>query len=196
MAQEKVGWIELITGPTLAGKTEELIRRIKLAEVAGLKTQVFKHPFDRQRSLVNLQTEGGAWYRARLAGSSAEIRVAITSGTEVVAIDGAQFFDLGVVSLVEELANRGLRVIVAGLDMDFRGEPFEQVARIGAQAEKTDKLLAVCIVCGSQRAGRTQRLINGEPAPVGDKRIRLTGDGVRHEPRCRRCHQVPGKEGS
>lgn len=189
------GSVEVICGPTLAGKTVELIRRIKHAEIARQKVQVFKHSLDMQGSVVNVVSYEGASHRARAVDSVSALKAAIRPDTQVVAIDGAHFFGSGLANLVENLANQGRRVIVAGLDLDFRGEPFEEMTRIAAQAEEVTKLLAICVFCETPTptASRTQRLINGRPAPYNDKRIRLTGNGVSHKPCCRRCHQVPRK---
>lgn len=182
------GWIEVICGPSLSGKTTELIRRAKQAQIARQEIQVFKHEFDKQHSVANLGTSDGVTYQAWLVGDVNTLRRVIRPQTTVVAIDGCHFFEIELAQFANGLANRGVRVILAGLDQDFTGREFEVMAVLGAQAEKLTKLSAVCVVCG-QPASRSQRLINGEPALASDVRIRL--EGCAHEPRCRVCHIVP-----
>lgn len=182
------GWIEVICGPMFSGKTEELIRRVKRARIAKQKVQVFKHSLDDRYDADRVTSHSGADMEAIPVREAHQILELLEPDTEVVAIDEAQFFDWGIAEVCNELAEKGLRVIVAGLDMDFRGEPFGPVPLLMAQAEQVDKLQAVCVVCGAP-ASRTQRLINGRPASYDDPII-LVGAKEVYEPRCRRCHQV------
>lgn len=183
------GWIELICGSMFSGKTEELIRRLVRAEIARQKVQVFKPALDNRYQVDKVSSHGGKYYHATVVESTAEIATLIQEGTDVVAIDEVQFFDWSVSALCERLANEGRRVILAGLDMDFKGEPFGPMPLLMAQAEAVDKLQAICMVCGSP-ASRTQRLINGEPAHYNDPVI-MVGASEVYEARCRRHHVVP-----
>jgi len=182
------GWIEVICGPMFSGKTEELIRRVKRARIARQKVQVFKHSLDARYDAERVTSHAGAQLEAIPVREAQEILELLEPDTEVVAIDEAQFFDWSIADVCQELAERGLRVIVAGLDMDFRGEPFGPVPILMAQAEQVDKLQAVCVLCGAP-ATRTQRLINGKPAYYDDPVIMVGAEEV-YEPRCRRCHKI------
>ena len=183
------GWIELICGSMFSGKTEELIRRLKRAEIARLKVQVFKPALDVRYRPDNLSSHSGSYYEATVVQDAGEIVELIHEDSDVVAIDEVQFFDWSVADLCETLANEGRRVILAGLDMDFRGEPFGPMPLLMAQAEAVDKLQAICIVCGAP-ASRTQRLIDGRPANYDDPVI-MVGASEVYEARCRRHHEVP-----
>ena len=182
------GWIEVVCGSMFSGKTEELIRRVKRATIAKQRVQVFKPSVDTRYVHEKVTSHSGAQFQATPVPSAAEILERLEPDTEVVAIDEAQFFDWGVAEVANELANRGLRVIVAGLDMDFRGEPFGPMPLLLAQAELIDKLQAICQVCGAP-ASRTQRLINGKPAAFDDPVILVGADEV-YEARCRVCHKI------
>jgi thymidine kinase len=182
------GWIEVICGSMFSGKTEELIRRVRRAQIARQKIQVFKHSLDVRYAAREVASHNGLQLEAVPVENSAQLRALIAPETTVVAIDEGQFFDEGLVSLCEELADRGLRVIVAGLDLDFRGEPFGPMPQLMARAERVDKLQAICVVCGGP-ASRTQRLINGQPAAYDDPVIMVGADEV-YQARCRGCHQV------
>jgi len=182
------GWIEVICGSMFSGKTEELIRRVRRAQIARQKVQVFKHSLDVRYAAREVASHNGLQLEAVPVENSAQLRALIAPETTVVAIDEGQFFDEGLVSLCEELADRGLRVIVAGLDLDFRGEPFGPMPQLMARAERVDKLQAICVVCGGP-ASRTQRLINGQPAAYDDPVIMVGADEV-YQARCRGCHQV------
>jgi len=171
-----------------SGKTEELIRRVKRARIAKQKVQVFKHSLDDRYDAEKVTSHSGADMEAIPVREARQILELLEPDTEVVAIDEAQFFDWAIADVCNELADRGIRVIVAGLDMDFRGEPFGPVPLLMAQAEQVDKLQAVCVVCGAP-ATRTQRLINGRPASYNDPIIMVGAKEV-YEPRCRRCHKV------
>ena len=183
------GWIEVICGSMFSGKSEELIRRIRRSQFAKQKIAVFKPEIDDRFSEEAVVSHNGTTVIANPIASSTHIEQFITDDYDVIAIDEAQFFDEGIVDVVMELANRGFRVIVAGLDQDFRGEPFGPMPRLMAVAEHVTKLQAVCTVCGSP-SSRTQRLINGTPAGYDDPII-LVGASEAYEPRCRKHHEVP-----
>ncbi|MFQ5611047.1 MAG: thymidine kinase [Anaerolineae bacterium] len=185
------GWIELICGSMFSGKTEELIRRLRRAEYARQRVQVFKPAIDDRYEKDRLSSHSGSQFEACVVQDAAEIGSQIGTDTNVVAIDEVQFFDWAIANLCESLANQGKRVILAGLDMDFRGEPFGPMPLLMAQAEIIDKLRAICMVCGAP-ASRTQRLINGQPAHYNDPVIMVGAEEV-YEARCRHCHQVPRK---
>jgi len=182
------GWIEVICGSMFSGKTEELIRRVRRAQIARQKVQVFKPAIDTRYARREVTSHNGMQVEAVPVKSIAQLRALIEPDTTVVALDEAQFFDPDVLVLCGELANQGTRVIVAGLDMDFRGEPFGPVPMLMAEAERVDKLQAICVVCGGP-ASRTQRLINGQPAAYDDPII-LVGASEVYEARCRGCHKV------
>ncbi len=183
------GWIEVICGSMFSGKSEELIRRIRRAQFAKQNIAVFKPAIDNRYSEEAVVSHNGTTLLAVPVASAADIRAHVTDDCDVIAIDEAQFFDEGIVDAVMELADHGFRVIVAGLDQDFRGEPFGPMPRLMAVAEMVTKLQAVCTVCGSP-SSRTQRLINGKPAGVDDPII-LVGASEAYEPRCRMHHDVP-----
>lgn len=184
------GWIEVICGSMFSGKTEEMIRRVKRAQIARQKVQVFKPRIDTRYANGQVASHNGLLHAALPVDSSADIVPLIQPDTNVVAIDEVQFFDDGVVDLCQSLAHMGVRVIAAGLDLDFRGEPFGPMPHIMAEAEMVDKLQAICVVCGAP-ASRTQRLINGTPAAYDDPII-MVGAKENYEARCRHCHEVPG----
>jgi thymidine kinase len=184
------GWIELICGSMFSGKTEELIRRLVRAEIARQKVQVFKPALDIRYKVNKVSSHSGKYYHATVIENAAEIALLLAEDVNVVAIDEVQFFDWTVAELCERLANEGRRVILAGLDMDFRGEPFGPMPLLMAQAEQVDKLQAICMVCGAP-ASRTQRLIDGRPANYDDPII-MVGASEVYEARCRHHHEVPG----
>lgn len=190
--QPNGGWIELICGGMFAGKTEELLRRVRRAEIARQPVQVFKPAIDNRYGVDVVASHNGMRREAVIIREPREILELLQPETRVVAIDEAQFFDPTIADVCNELADRGLRVIIAGLDLDFRGEPFGPMPLLMAQAEQVDKLHAICQVCGAP-ACRTQRLINGQPANYDDPII-LVGASEVYEARCRDCHQVPGKK--
>ncbi len=185
------GGIELICGSMFSGKTEELIRRVRRAKIARQKVQVFKPAIDTRYTTEAVTSHNGLGVDAVPVQSVSEIEKLIQPDVEVVAIDEVQFFGWDVTELCQQLANRGIRVIAAGLDMDFRGEPFGPMPVLMAQAESVEKLQAICVVCGNP-ASRTQRLIDGQPAAYDDPVI-LVGGSESYEARCRKCHQVPHK---
>ncbi len=174
-----------------SGKTEELIRRVRRALIAKQKVQVFKPSIDDRYHPTNLASHNGMSHEAVSVSSPREILEKLEPDTDVVAIDEVQFFDSEIVAVCNYLADHGKRVICAGLDMDFRGEPFGPMPALMAQAEEVDKLHAICVVCGRE-ASRTQRLIDGRPARYTDPVV-VVGAKEMYEARCRRCHVVPGK---
>lgn len=182
------GWIEVICGSMFSGKTEELIRRVRRAQIARQKVQVFKPAIDTRYAEREVASHNGMQWEAVPVEDTAQLRALIEPETTVVALDEVQFFDDGVVALCEELARQGVRVIVAGLDMDFRGEPFGPMPPLMARAEQVSKLQAICVECGGP-ASRTQRIINGQPAAYDDPVI-LVGAEETYEARCRGCHKV------
>ncbi|CCC58000.1 MULTISPECIES: thymidine kinase [Caloramator] len=182
------GWIEMIVGPMYSGKSEELIRRIKRAKIARQKVQVFKPSIDNRYSITEVVSHNGDKEGAHSVENSTEILNLVSEDTDVIAIDEVQFFDDEIVEVCKKLADKGKRVICAGLDLDFRGEPFGPVPRLLAIAEFVDKIQAICVVCGNP-ATRTQRLINGKPAKYSDP-IVLVGAKEAYEARCRKCHIV------
>ncbi|KAB2906392.1 MAG: thymidine kinase [Anaerolineae bacterium] len=183
------GRIELICGSMFSGKTEELIRRLRRAKIAQQKVQVFKPKIDDRYSVSKVASHNGLDFEAVPVENAADIPALLQEGVTVVGIDEVQFFDEDIVRWAEELADRGLRVIVAGLDLDFRGEPFGPMPQLICRAEYVDKLHAICMVCGEE-ACRTQRLVNGHPAYYDDPII-LVGASEAYEPRCREHHEVP-----
>jgi thymidine kinase len=185
----KGGWIEVVCGSMFSGKTEELIRRIRRARIAKQKVQVFKPSLDDRYHVEQVSSHNGLQWEAVPVGNARDILDRLASGTTVVAVDEAQFFDWELSKVCNELAERGLRVILAGLDMDFRGEPFGPMPLLMAEAEEVTKLQAICVVCGAP-ASRTQRLIDSQPAGYDDPII-LVGGSESYEARCRLCHQVP-----
>ena len=182
------GWIEVICGSMFCGKTEELIRRIRRAQIARQKVQVFKPAIDTRYADREVTSHNGMQVAAVSVADTAQVRSLIESDTTVIALDEVQFFDEDVIELCDELASQGKRVIVAGLDMDFRGEPFGPVPTLLARAERVDKLQAICVECGGP-ASRTQRLIDGHPAAYDDPVI-LVGASEVYEARCRGCHRI------
>lgn len=186
------GWVEMVVGPMYSGKSEELIRRIRRAKIAKQKVQVFKPAIDHRYSKEDVVSHCGDKEGAIPVTSSKEIFNLLEEDVDVVAIDEVQFFDMGIIDVVIALADNNKRVICAGLDMDFRGEPFGPVPELLACAEFVDKIQAICMVCANP-ATRTQRLINGKPANYDDP-IVLIGATESYEARCRKCHIVPKNE--
>ena len=183
------GSVEVITGSMFCGKTDELIRRLRRATIAKQKVQVFKPAIDIRYAVEKVTSHAGAQFDALPVENSSEIIERLEDDITVVAIDEAQFFDEGIINVASELAEKGLRVIVAGLDTDFRAEPFGPMPALIAKAEKVRKLRAICIVCGGE-ASRTQRLVNGEPAKYDDPVVIVGADEL-YEARCRKHHEVP-----
>ena len=182
------GWIEVICGSMFSGKSEELIRRVHRVQIAKKRVQVFKPTIDTRYSIQYIYSHNGTKIEAINISNSKELLEKTEPDTEVVAIDEAQFYDKEIVAICQKLADQGRRVIVAGLDQDFRGEPFGPIPELLAVAEYIDKLQAICMICGSP-ASRTQRLVNGQPAKYSDPII-LIGAKETYEARCRKCHVV------
>lgn len=185
------GRVEVICGSMFSGKTEELIRRVRRATIAKQKVQVFKPDIDVRYSIQRVTSHNGQKFEAVPVKDSQELLATVEQDTTVVAIDEAQFFDHGIEQVTEHLASHGIRVIVAGLDMDFRGEPFGPMPALLCRADEVQKLHAICLVCGEE-ASRTQRLVNGQPARYDDPII-LVGASEAYEARCREHHIVPGR---
>lgn len=186
------GQIEIICGSMFSGKTEELIRRVRRAIIAKQQIQVFKPQIDGRYGIESVMSHNGQRVDAEPVDNAHAIRASVREKTTVIAIDEVQFFDDAIVDVVEELANSGLRVIVAGLDMDFRGEPFGSMPDLMCIAEEVTKLRAICTVCGHS-ATRSQRLVNGNPAYYDDPII-MVGAQESYEARCREHHMVPRRE--
>ena len=189
--QYREGWLEVICGCMFAGKTEELIRRINVLSYARKNILVFKPKIDDRYSTTEIASHAGSKVPCIVISEAKEILNHLNYDTDVVAIDEVQFFDEDVVDICEYLADSGLRVMVAGLDKDFRGEPFGVLPDLLTRAEFVTKLTAVCAKCGAP-ATRTQRIINGKPASFNDP-IVLVGAKEAYEPRCRHCHEIVEK---
>ena len=182
------GSLEVVTGSMFSGKTDELIRRLRRATIARQKVQVFKPIIDIRYAVEKVTSHAGNNYEAIPIQRAADLITRLEPDTTVVAIDEAQFFDPEIIPIVQQLADRGLRVIAAGLDTDFRGEPFGPMPVLMSLAEHVDKLHAICMVCGED-ASRTQRLVNGKPAYYDDPVV-IVGAAEMYEARCRKHHIV------
>jgi thymidine kinase len=182
------GSLTVITGSMFSGKTEELIRRLRRALYARQSVQVFKHALDVRSEHTEIRTHSGTLHEAVAVSSSEELLERVEETADVVAVEEAQFFDEGIVDVCRHLAGSGYEVIVAGLDVDFRGEPFGPMPRLLAEADEVVKLRAICARCGRD-ASRSQRLIDGKPAPATAPTI-LVGAQESYEARCRHCHEV------
>ena len=188
--QASGGWIEVVAGVMFSGKSEELLRRVRRASIARKRVQLFKSHLDnRYAGLFAVSSHDGRSAEAIPVDTSEQIAVRLDPAAQVVAIDEAQFLDHGIVRLATALAERGRRVILAGTDTDFRGEPFGAMPALLAVAEVVDKLHAICVLCGGP-ASRNQRLIAGRPAPYDSPTI-MVGAADSYEARCRACHVVP-----
>ena len=183
------GSIEVITGSMFCGKTEETIRRLRRATIAKQKVQVFKPQIDDRYSEDKVTSHAGHNFDAMPIQKASDIIESLDTDTTVVAIDEAQFFDDHIISISQKLADNGIRVIIAGLDTDFRGEPFGPMPILMSKAEHVDKLHAICVICGED-ASRTQRLVDGSPARYDDPVV-IVGAAELYEARCRKHHQVP-----
>ncbi len=184
------GWIEVVAGVMFSGKSEELIRRVRRAMIARKRVQVFKSHLDGRYAGINaISSHDGRSVEAVPVDSSARIAQSLDPMAQVIAIDEAQFLDDSIVELTTSLAARGRRVIIAGTDTDFRGEPFGPMPQLMAVAEVVDKLHAICVLCGSP-ASRNQRLVEGRPARY-DSPVIQVGGSESYEARCRACHEVP-----
>ena len=188
------GWIEVIAGVMFSGKSEELIRRVRRSLIARKRVQVFKsHLDDRYGGLFAVGSHDGRTIEAIPVDTSEQIALRLDPLAQVVAIDEVQFLDSGIVALANSLANRGRRVILAGTDTDFRGEPFGPMPQLMCVAEVVDKLHAICVLCGAP-ATRNQRLIDGKPARYDSPQV-MVGGAEAYEARCRNCHKIlPAEE--
>jgi thymidine kinase len=188
------GWIEVIAGVMFSGKSEELIRRVRRSLIAKKRVQVFKsHLDDRYSGVYAVGSHDGRAIEAIPVDSTEQIALRLNPLAQVVAIDEVQFLDGGIVALANSLANRGRRVILAGTDTDFRGEPFGPMPQLMCVAEVVDKLHAICVLCGAP-ATRNQRLIDGKPARYDSPQL-MVGGAEAYEARCRSCHKIlPAEE--
>ena len=176
------GWVEVVTGSMFSGKSEELIRRVRRAQIARQRVQLFKPRVDDRYAEDEIVSHSDMKMPSQTVSTAREILDLLDDRTEVVAVDEAQFFDTSLVGIVDGLANRGLRVIVAGLDQDYTGRPFDPMPQLLAVAEYVDKMLAICMRCGAP-ANRSQRLVESRDVVV-------VGCSKQYEARCRRCFQV------
>lgn len=176
------GWIEVIVGCMFSGKTEELIRRLRRAEIAKQKVLVFKPKIDNRYSSDHIVSHSEAKLKSLVVENSAELEQ-LAQDAQVIGVDEGQFFDSGIVDVAERLANQGKRVVIAGLDQDYRGKPFEPMPQLLSVAEYITKTLAICVVCGNP-ADRTQR------TTASNERV-LVGAKDSYEARCRRCFNPP-----
>lgn len=184
-AADCAGRVEVIAGPMFAGKTEELLRRVRRAAIGGQRVVVFSHVLDTRAGGARVQSHAGSVAPSRTAGSAAEIEAAVERGdTDLVAIDEAQFFGPDLVGTVARLAGRGFTVVVAGLDVTFTAEPFEPLPSLMALAERVDKLTAICVVCGADAIFH----VRSRPEPGGDPSLvsENLGGLETYEARCRR----------
>src|SRR5215207_7279566 len=188
-ATRTTGSLIVITGSMFSGKTEELIRRVRRALYARRSAQVFKHAIDTRTERTEIRSHNGVPHEALAVSTSEELLDKVEETSDVVAIEEAQFFDEGIVEACRHLADAGYEVIATGLDMDFRGEPFGPMPKLLAEADEVVKLRAICARCGRD-ASRSQRLIDGRPAPASAPTI-LVGAEESYEARCRHCHEVP-----
>ena len=182
--EAKGGWIEVITGCMFSGKTSELLERVKRAELSGHETKLYKPTVDDRYGEMEVGSHNGETRKAKVVEEVSEIN----PESYVVGIDEANFFSSELVRKAEELADDGHRVIISGLDSNFRAEPFEPVPGLMAKAEFVDKLNAVCVECGST-ANRTQRVVDGKPAHVDDPTV-VVGADEKYEARCRSCFEL------
>ena len=173
------GWIEVVTGSMFSGKSEELIRRLRRAQIARQKVQIFKPDIDNRYTNGHIVSHSDMRIPSQDVRSSEELLHLVDDDTEVVGIDEGQFFDANLPAVCNSLADRGKRVIVAGLDQDYLGRPFEPMPQLLAIAEYITKTLAICVVCGNP-ANHTQRLV------ASTDRVLVGASGV-YEARCRRC---------
>lgn len=177
----KTGWVEVICGSMFSGKTEELIRRLNRAKIARQKVEIFKPAIDVRYHEANIVSHNQTAIRSTPVNTSEEILL-ITSDCEVVGLDEAQFFDEGIVEIVNKLAEQGKRVIVAGLDMDSSGVPFGPMPNLMAIAEYVTKVHAICVVCGD--------IAHYSYRKVADEQQVLLGEADSYEARCRRCYHL------
>ena len=185
LIKTQLGWIEVICGSMFSGKSEELIRRLRRAIIAKQRVQIFKPAVDSRFSEAEIVSHSEMRLPSTNVSSSDELLAKLDQRTEVVGVDEAQFFDPGLIGAAQRMADSGKRVIIAGLDKDFRGDPFEPIPSLMAIAEDVTKTLAICMRCGSP-ANNTQRLVESE------ERVIVGAQGL-YEARCRRCFEPPGR---
>ena len=173
------GWIEVIVGSMFSGKSEELIRRVRRAQIARQKVQVFKPCIDDRYSKEEIASHSGMTHLSKPVITAADLMKELEDDTQVVAIDEGQFFDMGIVDVVNDLARNGRRVIIAGLDQDYTGKPFEPMPQLLSVAEFITKTHAICVKCGST-ANYSQRTVESE------ERVEV-GASDKYEARCRKC---------
>ena len=184
------GWVHVICGCMFCGKTDEMLRLLRRFSIAGRRVILVKPRLDTRTDEVTVVSRSGAQHQAVSVGSSAEIE-ALVGEADIVAVEEGQFFDDGLPEVAERLADAGKQVLVTGLDRDFRGIPFGPMPRLMALADQVTKLTAICVLCG-EPATRTQRLIDGAPAPADSPLIVIGGMGDEtYEARCRLHHEVP-----
>jgi thymidine kinase len=181
---ERRGWIEVICGSMFSGKTEELIRRLKRARIANLKVEIFKPAADVRYDEVKIVSHDTNAIHSTPIDNSQKLLL-LAQSADVVGIDEAQFFDAEIANVCDELAFRGVRVIVAGLDMDFQGRPFGQMPNLLAKADFITKLHAICMQCGNNASYSYRKIPNEDQVMLGEKDV--------YEPRCRRCFMLDGK---
>jgi thymidine kinase len=187
------GWVHVICGCMFCGKTDEMLRLLRRFSIAGRRVLLVKPRLDTRTDAVRVVSRSGAHHDAVTVDDSSEIE-AVCGNADIVAIEEGQFFDPALPDVVERLANSGKQVLVTGLDRDFRGIPFGPMPRLMALADQVTKLTAICMVCG-EPATRTQRLIDGAPAPANSPLIVIGGMGDEaYEARCRQHHQVPAAD--
>jgi thymidine kinase len=189
---ERGGWLEVVCGPMFSGKSEELIRRLRRAEIAGQRVLIVKPRIDDRYDIGHVVSHAGAKMRA-VAVARCEDVPGLVDGYDVVGLDEVQFFPAEIVLVVDALVERGMRVVASGLDQDFRGLPFGSLPELLCRAELVDKLQAVCHRCGGP-ATMTQRLVDGRPAPADGATI-VVGALEQYEARCRSCHELAAPAG-
>jgi thymidine kinase len=189
------GWVHVICGCMFCGKTDEMLRLLRRFSIAGRRVVLVKPRLDTRTDALTVVSRSGAQHQAVSVASSTEIE-GVVGAADIVAVEEGQFFDEGLPEVVERLADAGKQVLVTGLDRDFRGIPFGPMPRLMALADQVTKLTAICVVCG-EPATRTQRLIDGAPAPADSPLIVIGGIGDEtYEARCRLHHEVPGVAGA
>jgi thymidine kinase len=181
------GWLEVVCGPMFSGKSEELIRRLRRAEIAGQRALIVKPQIDDRFDIGHVVSHAGATMRAVAVSDPADIP-GLVDGYDVVGVDEVQFFPLEIVLVLDGLVEKGMRVVASGLDQDFRGLPFGPMPELLCRAELVDKLQAVCHRCGGP-ATMTQRLVDGSPAAADGATI-VVGALEQYEARCRSCHEL------
>jgi thymidine kinase len=184
---ERGGWLEVVCGPMFSGKSEELIRRLRRAEIAGQRALIVKPRIDDRYDIGHVVSHAGAKMRAVAVSAPSDVP-GLVEGYDVVGVDEVQFFGPEIVFVIDTLVERGMRVVASGLDQDFRGRPFGSLPELLCRAELVDKLQAVCHRCGGP-ATMTQRLVDGRPAPADGATI-VVGALEQYEARCRMCHEL------